>query len=426
ANQNQKLRASLDLHSPEACSQLTHIFRPQLPALTAHMPDNRVSAPNLPPELLIKIQRLALSDMSPLAKLYSDVELLATPYSPLHDVELKPFLKARIFIIQAACSFRYVCRLWSELAKSLLYENIRVDDARLWPSLASALNQPEIAHIVRSLRLSNSQADYNKFVLQHCPKIEVVVYPYPPPGKYFHHVSDIQLPPLLSLKRLYWVDYIQSSSLFRGILTAAINLEHITLYGELRVESGPSLPFVQSLCLALKLDSVHSVLRRTDPALLTQLTVDPASFFSHMFPLRTLPALRLLALEQPVADPHQPIHFPVIIERCPALCELRFKEFSHLQWPQQNQRAAKLVCVRLNCRGPAVWGLQSPSYHAATNGAAVVLTHAAFSALERVILDDTGLGVGGANGGVSASTWTPPTKWNALRAKGCNIEKGVR
>ncbi|KAJ7251583.1 hypothetical protein C8J57DRAFT_1352122 [Mycena rebaudengoi] len=222
------------------------------------MPDNRASAPNLPPELLIKIQRLAVSDMSPLAKLYSDVDLLTTTYSPLNDVELKPFLKA-------ACSFRYVCRLWGELAKLLLYENIRVnDDDRLWPSLASGLNQPEIANIVRSLRLSNAQVNYNKFVLQHCPKIEVV------------------LPPLLSLKRLYWVDYTQSSSLFRGILAASPNLEHISLFGELKIESHPSLPFVQSTCLELKLDSVHSLLRRTDPARLTQLTVGPKSFFSHI------------------------------------------------------------------------------------------------------------------------------------------------
>ncbi|KAJ7225193.1 hypothetical protein C8J57DRAFT_1252883 [Mycena rebaudengoi] len=126
-----------------------------------------------------------------------------------------------------------------------------------------------------------------------------------------------------------------------------------------------------------------------------------------MFPLRTLPALRLLAL------------------RCPALCELRFKEFSHLVWPQQNQRAAKLVCVRLNCHGPAVIGPQLPSHHAATIGAAVVLNHAAFSALERVILDDTGLGMVQIRG-MFASTWSPPAKWNVLRAKGCRIERGVR
>ncbi|KAF8189104.1 hypothetical protein K438DRAFT_2144979 [Mycena galopus ATCC 62051] len=336
--------------------------------------------------------------------------------------------------IQAACSFRYVCRLWSELAKLLLYENIRVDDDdRLWPSLASALNQPEIANIVRSLRLSNTQANYDKFVLEHCPKIEVVTYPYPPPSKFFYHVSDIQLRPLLSLKRLYWADYTQSPSLFRGILTAAPNLEHISLFGNLKIEFHPSLPFVQSLCLtSIKLDSVHLLLRRTDPALLTQLTVDPASFCSPMFPLCTLPALRLLALLQPTADPDQPISFRVIIERCPGLCELRFKEFSHLNWPQENQRAAKLVCVRLNCHGPAVIGPRSPSHHAATNGAAVVLTHVAFSALERVILEDTGLNVGGAGtpvvkvGGDSASTWSPPAKWNALRARGCRIERGQK
>lgn len=87
------------------CSRLTHVFLPQSPALTAHMPDNRASAPNLPPELLIKIQRLAVSDMSPLAKLYSDVDLLTTTYSPLNDVELKPFLKARIFMFNGLVSF---------------------------------------------------------------------------------------------------------------------------------------------------------------------------------------------------------------------------------------------------------------------------------------------------------------------------------
>ncbi|KAJ7498310.1 hypothetical protein B0H11DRAFT_1997385 [Mycena galericulata] len=272
----------------------------------SYMPEDCGSEPNLPLELWGYIQRLAVTDFSPLAKLYSDVDFVATTYEPLDARGLEQFLKT-------ACSFRYVCRLWSQLAQMLLYENILVND-RHWPSLVSALNRPDIARLVRSVSLSNAQVDCKKFVLQHCPNIEVVIQPYPARSRSLYSALDILLPPLLSLRRLYWVDYFPSSSLLRDILATAPHVEHITLVGELDMKSYPSppLPFVQSFRLSLKTESVHSLLGCMDPLQLTNLVIDPASFFSNAFPIQTLPALRLLALVHPVADPHQLVYFPRI------------------------------------------------------------------------------------------------------------------
>ncbi|KAJ7440815.1 hypothetical protein B0H11DRAFT_2098395 [Mycena galericulata] len=283
----------------------------------SYMPEDCGAEPNLPPELWAYIQRLAVTDISPLAKLYSDVDFVATTYEPLDARGLEPFLKT-------ACSFRYVCRLWSQLAQTLLYENILVND-RHWPSLVSALNRPDIARLVRSVSLSNAQVDSKKFVLHHCPNIEVVIQPYPARSRSLYSALDILLPPLLSLRRLYWVDYFPSSSLLRAILAAAPHVEHITLVGELDMKSYPSppLPFVQSFRLSLKTESVHSLLGCMDPLQLTNLVIDPASFFSNAFPIQTLPALRLLALVHPVADPHQLVYFPVIIARCPPRAALQ-------------------------------------------------------------------------------------------------------
>jgi hypothetical protein len=110
-----------------------------------------------------------------------------------------------------------------------------------------------------------------------------------------------------------------------------------------------------------------------------------------------------------VADLTQPIRFSVIIARCPVLRELCFMECSDLIWPEQNQTAAKLVCVRLNCRKPAVFGPWQ--WHILDDyPAAKVLAGPAFSALERVVLDNFGGGV------------IDAPKWAALRAKGCHIE----
>ncbi|KAJ7825061.1 hypothetical protein B0H14DRAFT_3874642 [Mycena olivaceomarginata] len=256
----------------------------------------RGSPPDLPAELWMYIHRLALSDISPLAKLHAQDEIIRYigPEHPMSDKDLKPFFKA-------ARSLQRVCRLWAKLAQDLF-----------------ALLQPEIAILVRNVRLSPTRFHHNEFMLRHCgPHINVLVQPeFPRSERLYTAALDTPLPPLLSLTRVYWIETAWSAPLLRAVLAAAPNIQHLSLSSSPSIGTGlsaatlpvfPPLPRLQSLVLLpLTPSCVHAILHATNLAQLTHLTIAPAHLEWPALPV--LPALRTLTLFDDRAP--RPRHLP--------------------------------------------------------------------------------------------------------------------
>ncbi|KAJ7034587.1 hypothetical protein C8F04DRAFT_1101482 [Mycena alexandri] len=373
------------------------------------MSRRRVSTPSLPPELWIYIHRLALSNLSPLAKIYASNDTIirngAKPDDPANDRDLQLFLKA-------ARSLRCVCRLWSELGLELLFENIWVNGDKRWPSLSSGLQRPDVARLVRSIRLSTTRFDRNIDVLRRCLQVEVLVQPEFPRAERLYSVATVQLPPLQSLKRLHWIASAWSSALLQSVLFAAPNLEHISLSSSTTIgfdpatqPTFPDLPRLNSLVLTqLNTECVRAILR-TDLSRLTRLTINPVHLAWAAFPV--LPALQMLALLEYSTQ----LPFPTILARCPALRELRYDARCRFIPPEEKQRAPYLTCIRLLLRLQMM-----PSTYAQSQFA--LLLEPAFGALERVVLDGPGWG--------SHAFPAPPWPETAdLLARGCRIEDGV-
>ncbi|KAJ7749200.1 hypothetical protein B0H16DRAFT_892301 [Mycena metata] len=378
--------------------------------ITLAMSRRRVSTPSLPLELWTYIHRLALSNLSPLAKIYASDDTIIDIRSGVKSDNHAANVRDLQLFLKAALSLRCVCRLWSELGLELLFENICINDSG-WPSLSSSLQHPNVARLVRSIRLSTTRFDYNVDVLSRCLHVEVLVQPEFPRTERLNSGATVQLPPLQSLKRLYWVVSAWSSALLQSVLFAAPNLEHISFSGTPTIVFDPAtqptlpdLPRLNSLALITPDTGCVLAILRADLSRLTHLTINPAYLASNIFPV--LPALQMLTLLEYSSH----LSFPGIFARCPALRELRYNALRQYIPPEERQRAPFLTCIRLFLQR------QMPPTQAQAQVA--LLLRPAFSALERVMLDGPG--------------WGPPPSpaamWPGtadLLARGCRIEKGV-
>lgn len=279
-------------------------------------------------------------------------------------------------------------------------------DDRRWPSLFTALEQPNIARLVRSIHLSTTRFDHNAIVLQRCTQVQVLVQPELPNVSRMYAVRWAQLPPLPSLRRLYWIKSLWSLGLLRSVLSVAPNLEHLSL----SCSSG-FVPKAASHTLRLKSLALRRLgepsaraMLGTDLTRLTRLTIDPAHLACAP---DALPALHTLALVAPPAPTPTTVPFPAILARCPNLHELRYDARSQATPPVEAQVAHALVCVRLRCDGPLVLGVPDQAH-------VVVLCGPAFGALERVVLEGPGWGCAKAHAG-----WPV---WTRLRARGCRVD----
>ncbi|KAJ7199144.1 hypothetical protein GGX14DRAFT_572907 [Mycena pura] len=338
--------------------------------------------PSLPPELWIYIHRLATEHVSPFRNAYREVRdpdsKAVTAPDPLDDRSVPRFLKA-------ARSLMSVCRLWNELARELLYENVWIADTRRWASLSAALQRPDVAQHVRSLRLSTTRYDHNVEALRYCPQVEMLVQPRFWRPEYLHTAPDVPLPRLHTLKSLYWAESEWSSALLEKVLSAAPNLEHIFLISS---DSTPSagtpievlnLPHLKSLVLTwLNRENVYSILR-TDLQHLTHLTIKPV--YLEWDAVSALPALTSLAL---IGHPEETVvSYSTICARCPALRELRYDANFTLQPPAVGQTASALTYIQLQLWVPR---RDYPTYSHFLR----FFEAPAFAALERVVLKGPG------------------------------------
>ncbi|KAJ7742131.1 hypothetical protein DFH07DRAFT_943371 [Mycena maculata] len=311
-------------------------------------PRKHVFTPSLPSELWIYIHRLATADMSPLSS--------ATPNS-VTDRDMERFLKvlrgvpAASFAThsdskpKAARALGRVCRLWNDLARELLYENVWVN--KRFVSLAAALERPGTAEMVRSIRLSTTRFDHNAAILRQCPRVELLVQPEFPRFERLY-TGDAHLPPLPTLRRLHWVESWWSAELLRSVLLAAPNLKNICLSSSSSIGSDSGacltagLPHLESLEVT-RLSAHHvKCLLQSDLRHLARLTMDPAHLTMSSPILPALHTLTLVDISSPTVVP-----FPVILAQCPHLRELRFDALSRVRQPEEGQVATTLACVRL-------------------------------------------------------------------------------
>ncbi|KAF7338829.1 hypothetical protein MSAN_02205600 [Mycena sanguinolenta] len=364
---------------------------------------SRAYVPNLPSELWLYIQRLAVSDISPVTRAYTKEEVVkysGAPHRPLNDKDFLRFLKT-------ARSLQRVCRLWAELAQVLLYENVCVNDRR-WPSLSKALLNPHPTSVirnVRNVRLSPTRFDRNALILRHCgPHIEVLVQPeFPRTERFYSAALDTPLPPMLSLTHIYWIESAWSAALLQSVLAAAPNLTHLTLSSSASIGSGfsntepvavfPPLPPLQSLVL-LALDSpcVHALLHGANLSRLTDLTISPDQLESSNGAFPVLCSLRTLTLVNFPAVYRTRIPFPAILTLFPCLEELHYSTYSALPIPPQSEQAAgALRCVRMyTALPPAMREPEAREHLEEMRAHAAILLAPAFGALERVVLDGPG------------------------------------
>ncbi|KAJ7199126.1 hypothetical protein GGX14DRAFT_662104 [Mycena pura] len=363
----------------------------------------RVSLPSLPPELWICIHRLAIEDISPHEFLDPVYSTPATP-DQLDDHSVRRFLKVSLSLVS-------VCRLWNRLAQELLYENVWLTDTRRWASLSAALQRPDIARHVRSLRLSTTCYEHNVEALRYCPQVEVLVQPELPHPELLYAAPSVPLPLLHSLRHLYWVESQGSSAILDKVLSAAPNLEHIFLTSPatiIGIRSAstpielPNLPHLKSLVLTwLHMEHAFAILRN-DLQHLTHLTVNLSDFTRDTaLSLPALTSLAFVGLSGPARVP-----YPTICAHCPALRELRYNASLFSEPPAAGQTAPALTYIQLYLSAPR---LHRPAYSHFLR----FFEAPAFAALERVVLE----GFGWAYLARRVKLGAGP-----LRARGCRVE----
>ncbi|KAF8217609.1 hypothetical protein K438DRAFT_1952495 [Mycena galopus ATCC 62051] len=387
----------------------------------------RGSPSSLPPELWLYIHRLAVSHLSPLARLYSDEDVIVkheTTLDPLSNCELLVFLRA-------ACSLRLVCRLWSELAKELLYECIWLNVEGCPPPLYSALQQHDTARLVRSVHLSSGHFENNEVVLRLCgPRTKVIVQPDFSTSEKLYAAAwpehQLPIPPLFALTHIYWVECLWSVFQLNAVLVAAPNLRHLALTSSKHLSSGyikdlplqlspapvfPPLPHLQTLnVVRLGTDCVHALFTPGSHfGQLRHLTIAPMHLEWAEFPV--LRALRVLALVVG-SSPTGKIPFPAILGRCPSLEELRYGARDTPVPPCEKQVAAKLLCVRLHLDVQQLFSARRDRRVPSRLHAALLLG-STFHALKRIVLDGPGW---------SAEEPTEWPEWSLLRENGCRVD----
>ncbi|KAJ6627635.1 hypothetical protein B0H10DRAFT_2429204 [Mycena sp. CBHHK59/15] len=292
------------------------------------------SAPSLPAELWLYIYRLATAYISPLVAIRNSGYQYVVPKDPLEDIR---------YILREACSMVLVCRSWNSLAREILYENIRV--GHHFSALSAALDQPDTARLVRSIRFSPFHFESNRIVLKKCHLVEVVVQPDVTVTTGILHPLHLDTPPLLSLKHVYWTESAFSAPLLRSVLGAAPNLEYVSLNRSTSLGSYdrdgllPPIPSMRCLNIVASTSSPITAILPTDVQRLTRLFCNPRDITSDA---PALPALRTLEL----FGSRMNIPFPAIQSRCPQLRELCYDVWNTASEPQATHPS--LSCIRLH------------------------------------------------------------------------------
>lgn len=209
----------------------SHLHRQ--PGMSTH--DHRL----LPPELWFIIIRWAT---------YSSPGVRASNFEPFvgsfdHDSKEEVDAKA------VKCTVVQVCRLWRDLAISILYEDVKVGRGAqsLLETLGKTYMGEQLGRSVRRLELpyhhtgtiTNTSSDLALQILQHCPELETLVRPFmqgPPDSVRYEFPAHSHA--FLNLKRLEWWHYNDATrsggiNSLLDVLRHSPNLQYLVVGGEM-------------------------------------------------------------------------------------------------------------------------------------------------------------------------------------------------
>ncbi|KAG2154577.1 hypothetical protein DEU56DRAFT_769250 [Suillus clintonianus] len=199
----------------------------------------------LPPELWLSIIRWA-----------------TYPQPGFHASTFQPFLgsfdhdssnKGEVDAVAVKRAVVQVCRLWRDLALSILYEDVKVGLAA--DSLAEALGRTyeggQLGRCVRRLELpypatgtaTNTSSDLALQILQFCPGLETLVRPFNPgPPDSVRYEFPTRSHPFLNLKRLEWWHFNDAArsggiNSLMDVLRHSPNLQYLSVGGEMWTHS---------------------------------------------------------------------------------------------------------------------------------------------------------------------------------------------
>jgi hypothetical protein len=179
-----------------------------------------------------------------------------------------------------------VCRLWRDLALSILYEDVRVRHGA--HALAEVLGDGQLGRCARRLELpyhhtstaTPKSSDLALQILQFCPGLETLVRPFmqgPPDAVRFEFPTHSH--PFPNLKRLEWWHYNHATrsggiNSLTDVLNYSPNLQYLAVGGELWMSSAKPtfhvlhLPALTTLCVRrINLPFIHEICRWQLPSL---------------------------------------------------------------------------------------------------------------------------------------------------------------
>lgn len=212
----------------------------------------------LPPELWLSIIRWAT---------FSHAALTFKPFLAHFEHKGEPdALTVKYAVLQ-------VCRLWRDLALSILYEDVRVRHGAhdLAEALGNIYGEGQLGRCVRRLELpyhhtgteTQESSDLALKILQSCPGLETLVRPMlQQPSDEVRFEFPIRSHPFPKLKRLEWWHYNHATrsggiNSLTDVLRYSPNLQYLAVGGEMWMSSASvtshdlpvQLPVLTTLCI---------------------------------------------------------------------------------------------------------------------------------------------------------------------------------
>lgn len=207
-------------------------------SLQLHRQPDMSRQDQLPPELWLSIIRWAT---------YAPPGLDVPNFEPFlgssdHDTKAEADVKA------VKCAVVQVCKLWRDLALSILYEDVKV--GRGVQSLVEALGKTyrgeQLGKCVRRLELpyphtgtvTNTSSDLALQILQYCPELETLVRPFMGSPDLVRYEFPTPSHPFPNLKRLEWWHYNDATrsggiNSLLDVLRHSPNLQYLVVGGEM-------------------------------------------------------------------------------------------------------------------------------------------------------------------------------------------------
>ncbi|CAL1705143.1 unnamed protein product [Somion occarium] len=355
--------------------------------------------PRLPTELWLEIFRWAT--LTPSTEYYN-----TTTYQPFQAI----LTDARDESLAVKNALSRVCRMWNQLTKDLLYEDLCIPNKESIGKIRELLHgDPVLSRTVQRIYLPYSSsvteakatyvADVN-VIIRECSDLRTLVRPlsyknalYASPFEFAAEAC----PPLPTLKRLDWWHHNEASrtggiNSLMDVLRAAPNVEYLSLGGQLWLSflDCPSIELPMLTTLRLRRVNILFVQQICKWSLPSLRTVIVDTIITH-YPLLDLfwetfgAQLRTVELGRSLKFLTDETAIHNVLTGCPNLEELNYYvQFTQKPYPPREPHAS-LAVVGLNCQRPDMpvnfWLHLEDHFRA--------WSHSSYPALKQIVLYDS-------------------------------------